>query len=221
MHKPILDLHGVDLSEAELTRANLAGAHLSGVNLSGARLTGADLTGANLDGANLRGADLTGANLANAHLQGADLRGAKLDGAVLDGAIEPAGYVIAGDDSVELALNIREGHLYWFKVVGDSMEQADIYEGDRVVVTASSDIPNEGEIIVTMYCSIHIIGESEPDLAGPTIKRYLGRGRPDGPFRLQGWTTKRKIRASIIHPIGRVVAICRDSPLRPGYEVNK
>jgi uncharacterized protein YjbI with pentapeptide repeats len=103
--RPVLNLHGADVTEAalilaELRRANLRGANLRGANLSSAILNEAILEEAILEEANLlytklRSANLNRANLSDADLRsdlrdadlrGADLRGADLHGAELHGA---------------------------------------------------------------------------------------------------------------------------------------
>jgi len=221
---PIIDLRGVDLSEADLVKANLHGAQLAGANLKRANLEGADLTRADLSGANLTDSILKDAVLCDAELRQADLRRAILDRANLEGAVKRAGYVMAGTDSVTFDIELQEGEIYSFEVVGSSMEHAKIYERDQVVVKASKEPPNEGDTIVTMYLPWNIpvvIGEPEPKfrtLAGPTVKVFLGREKPDGAFRLQGWATKRRIKTRVIQPIGKVATICPTSPRRWGRE---
>jgi flagellar basal body-associated protein FliL len=84
--KPIVFLHGANLSRADLSEAYLSEADLSGAYLFGAYLSEADLSGANLNGANLFEACLSGAKLSGAKLSGANLSGANLSGANLSGA---------------------------------------------------------------------------------------------------------------------------------------
>jgi uncharacterized protein YjbI with pentapeptide repeats len=88
--RPILDVHGSDLSKADLRGGTYFGADrvasLFGADLSGAYLGAANLSAADLRRANLSTADLRRANLSGAFLIDADLRRANLSGANLQDA---------------------------------------------------------------------------------------------------------------------------------------
>jgi len=257
------DLKGINLSKESLARINLAGANLAGARLIGADLTQADLSGAILSDANIEGAklakadlkravlcgaDLTQADLSQADLSNADMRhanlwaaelwGAKLDGTKLEGAnlesIEIAGKVMAGTGDVEKYMTILdESQIYRFEVVGNSMEHEGVYEGDFVIVKASSEMPVEGDTIVAEYLpadkeeeekktasDVHIIGpmpDIGDELSGPTVKIFHEKVGDDK-FYLLGW--KKSVRGHTpilikhMNSIGRVLTIYSTSSKR-------
>jgi uncharacterized protein YjbI with pentapeptide repeats len=224
---PFIRLSGVDLSEVNLAKAELVEINLSGANLTGANLTEsvivqANLFRSNLTDADLSGADLTKADLSSANLTRAVLRYAKLGGAKLldanlnetdlDGAAELVGCVRAGTGDAECA-PLYEGEIYLLTVIGNSMVQDNIHEGDQVVIKGSHERPAEGDIIVTKYLSpesLRVIGNrdyEDYEISGPIVKRFM---RLEGNLAtLQGWLEKTKIVCHIF-PLGKVETV------RPG-----
>jgi hypothetical protein len=210
------NLVGADLTEAHLLnamlqRTNLERAILTNANLLGADLSEADLTECDMTKANLEQANLGRAALSNAKLSRANMRGANLERVDLEGAIEFAGQVKAGtgDVTVDESINLKEGDMYRFEVIGSSMRHIGIHEGDEIIVRVSSEWPSEKDLIVTEYIPCHqphIIG-AEPSWAraGPTVKMYL---RKVGDIvELLGWEgdINKLIKARQIYPVGKVV----------------
>jgi uncharacterized protein YjbI with pentapeptide repeats len=251
--KPTLDLSEMDFSGADLEGENLSGANLRKTNLVAANLAYANLRGTNFTGAKMWAADLRNADLREAVLRKTDLTQADLEGSDLTSvdiedailmrtklgdSIEVAGEVRAGVGDVMVNLDelllaedgrvsIPVEKLYRFEVVGSSMNEQGISDGDYVIVNTKLNYePSPLETIVTKYLPLEDEpGESdELDLEAIDIDRANLRvtlkvfyeAKEEGLYRL-GWKTGNAplsesekhpmILTRYIEPIGKVVAV--------------
>jgi uncharacterized protein YjbI with pentapeptide repeats len=237
------DLEGENLSGANLTKTNLVAANLAYANLRSTNFTSAKMWAVDLRNADLRGAVLKEANLTHANLEGADLTRVDIEDAILmrtklGESIEVAGEVRAGVGDVmvnlEELLLVEDGEvsvpvekLYRFEVVGNSMEEQGISDGDYVIVKTKLNYePSPLETIVTKYLPLENEpgGRDGPDFDTVDIDRadlrvtlkVFYEAKEEGLYRL-GWKKANAplseseehpmILTRYIEPIGKVVAV--------------
>jgi SOS-response transcriptional repressor LexA len=118
-----------------------------------------------------------------------------------------------------------QGEVFALEVIGQSMENEHIFEGDYVIVqrfNQTEPTPKQGELIVTKYLPFYDeteinlqelvdSGISEDDLEGPTVKFYYEK---DGFYRLswrKGFDTSEYTIVTKYPPliIGRVIGVYR------------
>lgn len=127
-------------------------------------------------------------------------------------------------DTITIPPLVDTSEVFALKVVGESMEDENIFSGDHVIVQRfkESETPKQGELIVTHY--LHIENEEfiDPDslglgeipeeyLEGPTVKYFY---KKDGKIRLSHrkdvGKSKYTIETRFYKAIGRVIGVYRD-----------
>jgi SOS-response transcriptional repressor LexA len=113
-----------------------------------------------------------------------------------------------------------ENNVFALQVVGNSMEQENIFEGDFVIIEEFKEYqsPQQNQLIVTYYDPIHDEDsgfDDDTEMLGPTIKYVRETQNSNGmKYYVLSWnkdaeSNPQAIRAAKIKPIGKVVGVYR------------
>jgi len=178
--KPIVEIHGVDMS-----RANLKGVLLEGINLDYTNLKWAGLEGAYLRSASLKRANMKWANMEEIDLEGANLEQANLEEANL--WLANLRKANLGEARLKGA-NLDHASLNWANLEGANLEEANLegaYFRGANLYRANLDGANLkwAHLSDAKISPIQLIGVKDISNAtmpnGMIYKEWVSKGKPD------------------------------------------